>query len=452
MARLNPKANPNLSQTVVEALQPREREYVQWCGSLKGFGCRVYPLNPKSNTCRKTFIAQYDFYGRTRKVKLGVYGAMTVETARKEAKLVLADAQRGIDVAEAKAKKRGEMTVAELCDEYLLKGCKEKKPSTLATDRGRIERHIKPLLGTKKIGDVKRGDVERFKNGVAEGKTAIDVKTIKHGRARVTGGNGAATRTVRLLGGIFTYAIEHGYIATNPRHGVKVHPDGKGERFLSNSEYQRLGDALLEAETIGLPWQVKDGPHAKHTPKKGGEQREVVSPYAIAAIRLLLLTGARCGEILNLKWSNVDFENGFLHIADSKTGKKSVLVGAAAMKVLADLPRIEGNPYVIVGEAKGKPRTDLKRPWNRITAHAGLTGLRLHDIRHSYASAGAASGMGLGIVGKLLGHASTATTARYSHYADDPLRRASDGLDSAIAASIGLAGTGEVVPFKRGVA
>lgn len=271
---------------------------------------------------------------------------------------------------------------------------------------------------------------------VAKGKTAIDVKTGKFGRAIVTGGEGTATRTVRLLGGIFSYAVAHGYIEKNPRLGVKVYADGKGERFLSGDELQRLGGTLREAETIGLPWQFREGANAKHRPLKAENQREVISPHAIAAIRLLLLTGCRAGEILNLKWEHVDFERGFLNLPDSKTGKKEVVLGAPALKVLADLARIEGNPYVIVGEAKDKPRSDLKRPWKRITTSAGLADLRLHDLRHSYASVGAASGMGLGIVGKLLGHASPATTARYSHFADDPLRRASESISGTIAAAL----------------
>jgi integrase len=287
---------------------------------------------------------------------------------------------------------------------------------------------------------------------VANGETAVDVKTGKHGRAIVTGGRGAATRTVRLLGGIFTYAVERGYIETNPRAGVKVYKDGKGERFLSADELRRLGEAMREAETVGLPWQLNEGPKSKHTPKISATAREVISPFAIAAIRLLLLTGCRAGEIVKLKWAHVDFERGFLNLPDSKTGAKQVMLGAPALKVLADLPRV--GEYVIAGADPKKPRSDLKRPWNRITAHAGLSDLRLHDLRHSYASVGAASGMGLGIVGKLLGHASTATTARYAHFADDPLRRASDSIASTIAAALGVpdAPAGNVVPMKQGAA
>jgi len=438
-----------LTKGAVDGLEAGTKPYVAWCGSLPGFGVSVRPSGSKS------FILQYDFGGRrgvTRRVTIGVYGKpWTVEQARKEAEPILRNAKSGIDHAGVKAKRRAEMTVAELCDEYVAEGCEHKKASTVSTDKGRIERHIKPLLGTMKIGDVRRGDIEKFMRAVANGKTATDVKTKAHGRAIVTGGKGAATRTVRLLGGIFSYAVKHEYLKENPRSGVKVYADGKGERFLSPDEITQLGAALREAETIGLPWQLKDGPNAKHTPKKG-DRREVIAPHAVAAIRLLMLTGCRAGEILSLQWSHVDLERGILNLPTSKTGAKKVLIGAAALKVLAELPRLKDNPYVIVGEAEGKPRSDLKRPWKRITNHAALTDLRLHDLRHSFASIGVASNLGLSIVGKLLGHASPQTTARYAHIADSAERRALNEIESMIAAAAGMIGTAEVVPFKKGAA
>ena len=269
---------------------------------------------------------------------------------------------------------------------------------------------------------------------VANGKTAADLKTIKHGRVIVKGGKGTATRTVRLLGGIFSYAVAHGYLATNPRLGVKVYADSKSERFLSRTELQKLGETLREAETVGLPWKINEDKKAKHRPLKEENRREMISPVAIAAIRLLLLTGCRAGEVLNLRWNEVDFDNGLLNLPDSKTGAKKVLLGAPALEILASLPRV--GDFVIAGAKADKPRSDIKRPWERVIAHAGLHDLRLHDLRHSYASVGAAAGMGLGLVGKLLGHASPTTTARYSHFADDPLRRASDSIANTISAAI----------------
>lgn len=435
---------PKLTKAVVDALSARDRDYVTWCGQLAGFGVRTRP------TGRKSYIAQYDFHGRTRKVTIGTHGALTTEQARDKARTVLANAQLGKDEAETKAKRRAEMSVAELCDEYLIEGCDKKKTSTIATDKGRIARHIKPLLGTKKISDVSRGDVERFMRAVAMGKTAKVLINDQGNRVAVTGGKGTATRTVRLLGGIFSYALKHGYVDANPRSGVQLYADNKGKRYLSPTEFQQLGDALREAETLGLPWQLNEGVKEKHRPKEAANKREVISVHAVAAIRLLVLTGCRLSEILTLQWGEVDFNRGLLDLSDSKTGAKEVLLGAAALKVLADIPRIEGNPYVIVGEAKDKPRSDLKRPWKRITTYARLPDLRLHDLRHSFASVGVASGMGLPIVGKLLGHASPSTTARYAHIAEDASRRALDTIESTIAAGIGLpVRTAEVVHIRR---
>lgn len=444
-------AEKRLTQDLVAGLEPRASDYVVWCKALPGFGCRVRPTGSKS------FIAQYRVGGRnapTRKVTVGAYGKLTVDEARKAAKTILAGAELGQDEAAERAKKRAEMTVAQLCDEYLRDGCELKKASTLVTDRSRIERHIKPLLGRRQIGDVSRADIERFMRDVAAGKTAADVKTKKQGRAIVTGGKGAATRTVRLLGGIFTYAVERGYIAANPRSGVKTYTDTKGERFLSSDELKRLGDALREAETDGLPWVFNEGKKAKHRPLDEGNRREIIAPHAVAAIRLLLLTGCRAGEILKLRWRDVDFERGVLNLPDSKTGAKKVVLGAPALEVLAEVPRV--GEYVIAGADPKKPRSDLKRPWARITAHAELEGVRLHDVRHSFASVGAAAGMGLGVVGKLLGHASPATTARYSHLADDPVRRAADSISTTISSAIGKAGGGgensggaDIRPFPK---
>ncbi len=434
-----------LSKEVIDGLETKASDYVQWCGKLAGFGCRVRPSGAKS------FIVQYRVGGRNtpvRKITIGAFGKLTVEAARKSASEILAKAELGEDVAARRSKKRAEMSVAQLCDEYLVDGCALKKASTIITDRGRIERHIKPLLGKKPISEVGRADIERFMRDVANGKTAVNIKTGKHGRAIVTGGKGTATRTVRLLGGIFSYAVSCGYIAANPRQGVKVYADGKGERFLSPAEYQQLGNALIEAETLGLPWQLNDDKKSKHRPTKEENRREIISPYAVAAIRLLMLTGCRAGEILKLRWSEVDFENGLLNLADSKTGAKKVLLTAPALEILANLPRL--GAYVIAGAKPDTPRSDIKRPWQRIIAQAGLADLRLHDLRHSYASVGAASGMGLGMVGKLLGHASPATTARYSHFADDPLRRASESISNAIAASMdGSSQTNNVIPLRK---
>ena len=446
----------HLTKRVVDGLEPADKPYVAWCGKLSGFGLAVRPSGVKS------FIAQYDFGGRagsTRRATIGRFGDWTADEARLVAEDILRNAKRGIDHVEAKARKKAQLTVAELCDEYLEHGCDHKKPSTIAMDKGRINRHIKTQsIAKMKIDDVSDIHIEKLKRDIAKGKTAVKREGGKGYIA--TGGKGTATRTIRMLGGIFSYAVKCKYIKENPCKGVELYKDNKNERFLSDEEIQRLGDTLREAETVGLPWQPKGGPNAKHTPKKSATAREIISPHAVAAIRLLMLTGCRLREILNLRWSQVDEARGILNLPTSKTGAKKVLIGAAALKVLADLERVEGNPFVIVGEAKDKPRSDLKRPWKRITDHAGLNvdaegnpkALRLHDLRHSFASMGVASNLGLSIVGKLLGHASTSTTQRYAHIGETAERRALNEIENKIAAAAGLIETAEILPLKQGTA
>lgn len=447
-----------LTKTVAEGLLPEAKPYVAWCGELRGFGIAVRP------TGVKTFIAQYDIGGRSGSTRRATIGRLekgskwTADLARDVARDILHDAKKGVDHVEAKAKKKAELTVAKLCDEYLREGCDHKKASTIAMDKGRIERHIKPHdIARMKISDVRDLHIERLKKAIAKPKK---VQRENSEKMMEIGGKGTATRTIRMLGGVFSYAVKCKYLKENPRKGVELYKDNKNERFLSDDEIQRLGDVLREAETIGLPWMPKDGPNAKHVPKIAATAREVISPHAIAAIRLLMLTGCRLREILNLQWAHVDMERGILNLPTSKTGAKKVLIGAAALKVLAELPRVKDNPYVIVGETKDKPRSDLKRPWKRITDHAGLNvdaegnpqALRLHDLRHSFASMGVASNLGLSIVGKLLGHASTSTTQRYAHIGESAERRALNEIENKIAAAAGMIATAEVMPLKQGAA
>jgi integrase len=313
-------------------------------------------------------------------------------------------------------------TVSNLCDQYLAEGVATKKSSTIATDKGRIERHIKPLLGQKRVKDVTSNDVRRFMKAIADGKTAVDEKTGFRGRARVVGGKGTATRTVGLLGGIFSFAVAEGIRPDNPARGVQRFPDQKGKRYLSSDELKRLGEALSQAEAAGE------------------------NPQAIIGLRLLILTGCRKSEILSLRWSEVDIEASCLRLNDSKTGEKAVPIGAAALEVLANTDRLEGNPYVIFGSKKGHHFVGLPKFWNRIRDKAGLGDVRLHDLRHSFASVGAGAGMGLQIVGALLGHRDPKTTARYAHIADSPAKVAADRISESIASAMNGGGA-DIIEF-----
>jgi integrase len=290
-----------------------------------------------------------------------------------------------------------------------------------------VERIVTPTLGKIKPVEVTRQDVARL-----------------HSSLRETGYQ--ANKVLAVIGSLYSFAADCGYVpeGCNPARGVKKFPEGRRERFLTSEELSRLGDALREGESVGLPWTVDEvSPKAKHAPR-ADKRRTKLDPYAVAAIRLLLLTGARLREILHGRWEHVDFERGIIHLPQSKTGRKPIYLSAAALAILSGLPRLEGNPFVIPGENAGQPRADLKKPWASVTKAAGLTGVRLHDLRHSFASFGAGASLGLPIIGKLLGHTQAATTHRYAHLDADPMRRAAETIGATIAAAMSGESAGDL--------
>ena len=416
-------ATAKISKRAVEAVEPRERDSYLWDSKLAGFGVKVTPAGGR------IYLIQYRIGGRngqTRRVTIGRHGTLTPHQARKEARRLLGEVAAGRDPAEARAEARRDITVAELCVLYLAEGVATKKSSTIRMDRSRMERHIKPLLGRRRIRSVTRADVERFMQEIAAGKTACDQKMGIRGRAIVKGGKGVAARTVGLLGGIFTFALNRGLRADNPVRGVKRFPDNKRERFLSPIEMARLGDTLAAAELAGE------------------------SHSAVNAIRLLALTGCRRSEILTLRWDYIDWEHACLRLPDSKTGGKVVPLGAAALEVLAGLPQSKDNPYVLPG-AKGGHFVGLPKAWQRIRKRAGLDNVRLHDLRHSFASVAVAGGDSLYLVGKVLGHRQSRSTEVYAHLADDPVRAVADRAAEAISTAMrgSAKESGEVVKLSR---
>jgi integrase len=238
------------------------------------------------------------------------------------------------------------------------------------------------------------------------------------------------------LSGVYSFASRRRLIpeGVNPVRGIEKFRERRRERYLSTEELGRLGEALRVGETEGWPWPEKAGGPRKHG-RKPEDRKSLLSKHVGAAFRLLLFTGCRLREILHLRWSEVDFERGFLLLPDSKTDWKPVVLNAPALQVLAEVPRIGG--FVILGDDPNKPRADLAKPWKALKRHAGLQGVRIHDLRHTHASIGAGAGLGLPIIGKLLGHKHVETTARYAHLADDPLRRASERIGDEIATALG---------------
>ena len=381
-----------------------------WDERLKGFGVRINP------TGTKTYVARYraggGHSGPITEFVVGRHGTITADQARTDATRILADATRGLDPQADRAKKRADMTVAQLCDRYLAEGCATKKPSTISTDRGRIARHIKPLLGSKRLLAVTSADIEKFRDDVAAGKTAITEKTGKRGRAVVRGGRGTATRTLGLLGAIFAFAAAPGrkFRGDNPVLGVARFKGQRMQRFLDAAELKRLGAALDAADA------------------------EQPKPHGVAVIRLLFLTGARKSEIEGLRWTEVDSDWGCLRLPDSKTGAKVVPVGAAVLAVLNDLPRSNSSPFVF--PAKGDPGrhySGTPKVWSKVRAAAGLSNVRLHDARHTLASLAVGGGQSLPMIGAMLGHKDIRTTAQYAHLAAAPLRAMADSVSKGVA-------------------
>jgi integrase len=284
-------------------------------------------------------------------------------------------------------------TFAAVADDFLsLHVATKRKPRTYAEYRRILKTIVEPAIGAKRITELRRSDIMAL-----------------HGKLVAT--PYAANMALAIISALWSWAAKRDEVAaaSNPCLGIERYPEQGCERYLTPVELARLGDALRE------------------TP---------IDPFAAAAIRLLILTGARLREILDAKWSHVDFERGVIFLPDSKTGKKPVYLSAAALAVLADTPRVEGNPHIIPGALAGRPRSGLSKPWATVCKAAGLEGVRRHDLRHTFASTGAGASMGLHLIGKLLGHTQAATTARYAHLDADPMRRAVDTIGATIAAAM----------------
>ena len=408
-----------LSKRTVDALEPRDKAYVSFDEDVKGFGVRVMPSG-----C-KTFVLEYrpGAGGRgiaKRRLTLGRSGSMTVEQARKAALDAWAQIRLGADPQAAKAGQRAAPSVSDLIDAFLGGHVGTKlKPGTAAGYKIALAT-LREAYGSTKAESLKRAEVAALHRSMA----ATPYQ---------------ANRTLAAISSLYSWSERHGYLTEghgNPAQKIGRFREQSRERYLTSDELTRLGDALAQAETVGLPYIVDETkPTAKHAPKPENRRRKI-DPFAIAAVRLLILTGARLNEILTAKWSYIDFERGLLNLPASKTGKKSVYLSAAAIEVLSQLPRVAGNPHIICGEKADGYRADLKKPWAAITHAADLRGLRVHDLRHSFASVGAGGGLGLPIIGKLLGHSQPATTARYAHLDADPIRRAVEAIGDTISAAM----------------
>lgn len=334
--------------------------------------------------------------------------------ARKEAIRMLARVASGEDVADHRDSERKAPIMADLCARYLSDyAAQHKKPSSALTDSRNIQNHVLPTLGQKRVVDITPEDIDVFKLAVRTGKTVKQAKSAQRGGATVTGGPGVANRCLALLSKMFNLAEIWKYrpLNSNPCRHIARYPERSQDRYLSPAEFERLASALSQTQH---------------------ENSE--NPFVLAAIQLLIFTGARLGEILSLRWDWVSIEQAQIVLPDSKTGKKTIYLSAPAREVLAKLPRIAGNPHVIAGTRTGAALVNLRKPWGRIRKRAELEDLRLHDLRHSFASIGVTYGLSLPMIGKLLGHSQAATTERYAHLAADPVRAANEAIGERIAA------------------
>jgi integrase len=423
-------ADLRITKRVVDGLRPQVREFAIWDSKLPGFGVRVRPSGALS------YIVVYRAgSGRgapVRRYTIATVGKTAPEAARRRAKTILGAVAHGRDPAGEKATERGTLTISELADRFMAEHVEQKrKPGTAVFYRQLLDKVIRPELGSIKTDKLTRPQIARV-----------------HGSLRDTPFQ--ANRVLAVIGSMYAFAGRSGIIpeGTNPARRIEKFKEHRRERFLTGEELERLGSAIREAETKGVPWDVDEAkPKAKHLPKAKNRFTKI-GPSAAAAIRLLLFTGCRLREILHLKWEQVDLERGLVFLADSKTGKKTVILNAPALAVLAGLDRL--GSFVVPGGDPENARADLKRPWEAVARRAGLQGVRLHDLRHTYASFGAGGGLGLPIIGKLLGHTQASTTQRYAHLDADPLRRASEAIAGRIAAALDGKRSGAVMQLKRG--
>jgi integrase len=430
-------SNRRVTKRAVDALHcPAGRDRVfLWDDALSGFGVAAFPSG------KKVYVVQFRQDGRSRRMTIAEHGRKTPDEARSMAKKLLGIVEDGIDPIEQRRAARGVQTFREVSEEFLKVHIDAKRKGRTSSEYRRLlDNHLLPALGSRPLNSIKRLDLARLHGQLSEIPPT-------------------ANRCLAVVSSLWNWAAARDEVSKdkNPARGIERYPEEGVERYLSADELARLGDALRLAETTGIPWDVNEKmPTSKHIPKLGRVTR--LDPYAVAAIRLLILTGARLRELLHAKWDYVDWDRGLLLLPDSKTGKKTIYLSAASLAVLKGLKRVNGNPYIVPGSTprkspkrstseEGTHRVDLKKPWAAVVLAACLENVRLHDLRHSFAATGAGASLGLPMIGKLLGHSQPATTARYAHLDADPMKRAANVIGDQITAAMERR-SGEVVSIK----
>ena len=401
-----------LTKRLVDAAEPREKDYVVWDDELPGFGLRVFTSGKRS------YVLQYRALGRSRRYTIGLHGVWTAEGARQEAKVQLGRVAQGDNPAEERQLDHKAITVKELCTLYLNdlnaglilgKGGRPKKPTTIVTDTGRIERHIIPLLGTRRVKDLTKADINKALKDIMAGKTRVSVKTKKlRGKAIVRGGAGTATRTVGLLGGILTYAVEAGIITSNPAHGLRKPKDNVRQRRLSEAEYRTLGEML----------------------RKAAEEEKYAMTVDI--IRQIALTGCRRSEMIGLKWTEADTEASCLRLDDSKEGTSIRPIGLPVVEYLEQRHTGDVGTYVFPGRGEDNAFGSFPNHWEQLFKDSTLSDVTPHVLRHSFASIANDLGFTEVTIAALVGHAKGSVTSKYIHTLDTALIMAADTISGYI--------------------
>ncbi len=403
-----------LTKRSAESLPTKSRKYVAWDSEVSGFGLRVMPSGSKS------YILQYRIgRGRSAKIRtitLGKLDSLTPEAARRAARDCKAEARLGQDPfqPEERIQNQRSQSFAELFETWKLKSAHIsrrtgalRKPANVKLDVDRLTIHVLPLLHDKPIDEIKLADIANVRDQITQGTTRTNEKTKPRGVRRVTGGPGTAKRTIGILSSVFAYAVENELLDRNPCKGVRLAPGKNNERFLTETEAGHLGEVLKK-------WEAREN-----------------AKQAVTIIRLLSLTGARRSEISELKWSEIDFEQGFLRLGDTKTGISIRPISKLALDLLAAQPRGD-QEWVFPASTGPAAYQGLGKIWRQIRSEAGLDDVRLHDLRHSFASFGAAKGLSLPMIGALLGHKSFATTQRYAHLTNTAAQRAADEIGQLV--------------------
>ena len=385
-----------LTTRSVEALRVSDRETVVWDRELRGFGVRVHPSGSK------VYMVHKRSGGKSRRVTIGRHGVWSLDAARREAGGIIASLKNGDTPARPGAEKGSASgpTIAKLAEQYMAEHVAVRcKPTTAQSCRHMFDKYLLPQFGRKRLGEITPEQVAALHYRLREKATT-------------------ANQVIGLLSRLFYKAAKSGYAPEggNPCRFIKKYPTRSCERFLSEREFLRLGTVLDELEA-----------------------NSKISTTAAAGLRLLMLTGCRRNEILTLRWEDVDLEHDEIRLRDAKTGARAVRLSPTARQVLTSLIRQPENPWVIFGRGRGARLSNLNATWGVVRKNAGLEDVRIHDLRHSFASRALSLGESLPMIGKLLGHRKVQTTARYAHLARDSVKAAAEQIGASLAADLGPA-------------